>query len=280
MKTFSTNPSGEKLNQISCNLCAANETKLFISSKGYRFVKCICCGLVYQNPQPDFDNLRKRYSEEYFNYELENEENFYRLMRLGLKDIDFFNIANSVPNREFLDIGCATGRLLEYMRSQNWKVQGVDLTPQSASYGRNHRKIEIFSGTLEEANFPDSNFGVVHFSHLIEHVPDPKNFLREVDRVLMPGGLLLITTPNIRSFQAILFGSRWRSAIADHVFLFSKKTMKMYLSEFKFNILKIATWGGLPIGSAPNFIKVPIDRLAKIYGFGDVMMFAVKKELC
>ena len=139
------------MNQISCNLCGKNETQLYIDGNGYRFVKCIYCSLVYQNPQPDFKNLRQRYSEEYFNYELENEENFYRLMRLGLKDISFFNIANSVPNREFLDIGCATGRLLEYMRSQNWKVQGVDLTPQSASYGRKRRKIEIFSGTLEEA---------------------------------------------------------------------------------------------------------------------------------
>ena len=96
--------------------------------------------------------------------------------------------------------------------------RGVDVCRESAEYGKSHRGVDIFPGTLEEARFADGTFGAVHFSHLIEHVPDPRGFLGEVKRILAPGGYALITTPNIDGFQARLFGKAWRSAIADQRF--------------------------------------------------------------
>ena len=68
--------------------------------------------------------------------------------------------------------------------------------------------MEVFTGTLGEARFPGASFHAVHFSHLIEHVPSPRALLTEVRRVLLPGGLAVVTTPNVDGLQARLFRGR------------------------------------------------------------------------
>jgi 2-polyprenyl-3-methyl-5-hydroxy-6-metoxy-1,4-benzoquinol methylase len=241
-------------------------------------VRCRRCGLVYQDPRPVFEDLRRRYDARYFDYELANEARFFDLMRLGLADVGFDRAGAGIPGpRTFLDIGCATGMLLEWMQGRGWEARGVDVCREAAEFGERTRGVRIRAGTLEEARFPDGEFAVVHCSHLIEHLGDPRAFLREVHRVLRKDGRAVITTPNIDGLQARLFRSRWRSAIVDHLVLFSRRTLGRMLAETGFAVERVATWGGLAAGTAPGWIKRPADRLAKRWGFGDVMLFLARK---
>jgi len=244
----------------------------------FAFVRCLGCSAVYQNPSPIFEDLRKRYGKGYFAYEHDNEQNFHRLMQLGLSDIGFDALTREVVEpRSFLDIGCATGLLLESMERKGWVVRGVDICRESAEYGARTRGVDIFAGTLSEAFFADESFSAVHFSHLIEHVPDPRSFLCEVRRILRPGGFAIITTPNVDGFQARLFKAAWRSAIADHLVLFSRSTLARVVVESGFQVLRTVTWGGLAAGTAPVLIKKPVDRLAKRFGFGDVVLLLAQR---
>jgi 2-polyprenyl-3-methyl-5-hydroxy-6-metoxy-1,4-benzoquinol methylase len=284
-KTYSSPPGKERMETVPCPLCGSGRWRHFLSCDGFGFVRCRDCAASFQNPRPVFDDVRRRYGADYFSYELENERNFFGLMRLGLADIrfrertaGFGSRSDSAVPRTLLDIGCATGMLIESMRVEGWQVRGVDVCQESAEYGRSHRGVDIFPGTLEEARLPDSSFGVVHFSHLIEHVPDPRAFLAEVRRILAPGGLAVITTPNVDGFQARLFGKGWRSAIADHLVLFSRRTLQRLVEESGFDLRQSVTWGGLAVGTAPGFIKRPVDRLAKKLGFGDVVMVLAAKR--
>jgi SAM-dependent methyltransferase len=102
--------------------------------------------------------------------------------------------------------------------------------------------------------------------------------VREVYRILKPDGRFFITTPNVTGFQALLFGSRWRSAIFDHLYLFSKTTLPRLLKQNVFSIEKIATWGGLAAGTAPTPVKHLFDKAVKCFGFGDVMVIRAKKR--
>jgi 2-polyprenyl-3-methyl-5-hydroxy-6-metoxy-1,4-benzoquinol methylase len=278
-KTYSSAPGLERVESISCPLCGSPRHRPRLRCDGFSFVRCASCRVVYQNPRPVFEEVRKRYAGSYFEYELSNERSFYGLMRLGLQDIGFPGIAAPLRGpRTFLDIGCATGMLVESMKAEGWEASGVDVCRESAEYGMARRGIRIFIGTLEEARFPEQSFSVVHFSHLIEHVPDPRAFLSEVRRILKPDGFAVITTPNIDGFQARLFGTSWRSAIADHLTLFSKQTLSRLLIETGFDIQQSVTWGGLAIGTAPKIIKKPVDIMAKRFGFGDVVLFLAAKR--
>jgi 2-polyprenyl-3-methyl-5-hydroxy-6-metoxy-1,4-benzoquinol methylase len=278
-KTYSSAPGNERQETIGCPACAGRDARHFLACEGFAFIRCTACGLVYQNPRPVFDDLRRRYGDQYFSYELTNERNFFGLMQMGLRDIGFEALTENLPSpRTFLDVGCATGMLIESMKAKGWEASGVDLCRESAEYGMAHRGIRIHVGTLEEAKFPGESFSVVHFSHLIEHVPDPVGYLAEVRRVLKPGGFAVITTPNVDGLQARLFGKGWRSAIADHLVLFSKRTLGRIIRNAGFDVRQTVTWGGLAVGTAPMPVKKPVDWLAKRFGFGDVVLFLAAKR--
>jgi SAM-dependent methyltransferase len=239
---------------------------------------------VQINPQPLERAVSNRYQdaygEEYLRYELANEAAFLRLQELALGDADFPALEEALKKRgrpRALDVGCATGALLARLRDRGWDVTGVEISP-AGEYARRERALDVKSLPLEKNHFPSGSFDVVLASHLIEHLTDPAGFVREVYRICAPGGCFMVTTPNISGFQARLFRGRWRSAIFDHLYLFSTKTLSRLLRANGFWVEKPVTWGGLAAGSAPALIKNLADRMAKQFGFGDVMLLRGRKE--
>jgi 2-polyprenyl-3-methyl-5-hydroxy-6-metoxy-1,4-benzoquinol methylase len=278
-KTFSKTPhSSENSTIIDCPCCGGDQFKPYWQTEHAEWQRCISCSLILQNPQPRVQDVIERYDNEYFSYESLNENGFLDLMLLGLKDIGFFRWNSLEKERKtFLDIGCATGRLGDYLNKSGWKARGVEVCREAAAFGNRHYEIDIFSGTLEEAEIGDEKFHFVHSSHVIEHINRPDHFMQEIRRVLEPGGYYLCATPNCDGFQARIFQSKWRSAIADHLCLFSKKTLRRLAEDNGFAVKEIKTWGGLGAGYAPSFIKKPVDKLVKIFGWGDVMMMVLQK---
>jgi len=275
LKTWSTPVCAENSLMIPCNLCGGNSFKPSLKCEGFRYVRCVRCGLVQMNPQPDKTQVQQRYSEtfgkDYLSYELENEAAFLKLQQLALLDAGFGEIEKGLSHPGVLDIGCATGALLMFLRDRGWHVTGVEISP-SAEYARNERNLDVRSLPLEENHFPSESFNLVLASHLIEHLNDPRSFLNETRRILKPDGRVFITTPNIRGFQARLMGGRWRSAIFDHLYLFSTRTLTAMLAETGFAVEGVYTWGGLAAGLAPSWIKKAADRAVKRLGNGDVMI--------
>lgn len=280
MKTFSMSPhAGESFDPVVCTVCGDDRLLPGWNCGTFRFARCAGCGHLYQNPQPRFEGLRDRYGSEYFLYELENDRNFFDLMLKGLQDADFFALEQILGDRRhFLDVGCATGMLLAYLKQRDWRVQGVEICEPAARYGIEKRHVPVFIGTLEEAAFAPETFSFIHFSHVIEHVPDPREFLKEVYRILAPDGYVVVVTPNTAGLQARLYRERWRSAIADHLNLFSRRSLARLLAECGLTPLRWKSWGGIAKGMAPGFVKGPLDLLAKMFGFGDVVLYVSRKE--
>ncbi|MCF7929710.1 MAG: class I SAM-dependent methyltransferase [Spirochaetales bacterium] len=262
-----------------CPVCGTKDSSLLLRIPGAVFERCRSCKVVFQNPRSSQEELNQRYGREYFEYELENESQFYRLMQLALHDIGFFPHIDrrESASGEFLDVGCATGMLLESLADRGWSVQGVEVCRESAEYGAQTRGVPIHAGTLESAAFSARRFTVVHASHLIEHLTDPVGFVEELYRIVIPGGYLILTTPNIGGLQARLLGERWRSAIADHIVLFRKYTLKQLVERAGFRTERIKTWGGLAAGAGPRFLKEILDRLVKPVGIGDVMVLLARR---
>ena len=273
-KTWSTLVTAEEKRLIPCNLCGSSSFKASFSCEGFSYVRCTACNLVQMNPQPLKTEIIRRYNgEEYLAYQLANEEAFLNLELLALADADFYG-----PEKgRLLDIGCATGSLLDVLREGGWETTGVEINCCQAEYARQKRRLDVREAPLEENHFPGAHFTVVLASHLIEHLNDPASLLQEVHRILVPGGHFYITTPNIASFQAQFFKNRWRSAIFDHLYLFSVKTLSRLLREKSFIIEKISTWGGLAVGTAPPPVKRLFDKAAKRFGFGDVMIIRASR---
>lgn len=280
MKTFYKGPAADEKNiPVFCPICGESEVRPLWDLGSYSFQRCIGCGHVYQNPRPKADDLARRYDAEYRDYEIKNAYKFFDLMRLGLEDVGFSRLEASLPKeKRFLDVGCATGMLVACMGDRGWQSEGVEVCKEAARYGAEKRSITIHTGSLETVPFPDESFDMVHSSHVIEHVADPQTFLTQTFRILKPGGWCLCATPNTASFQARCFGPAWRSAIADHVHLFSVSSLSRLFKQTGFKVLRHKTWGGIAQGVAPVPIKHCLDRSAKLFGFGDVMIILAQKE--
>lgn len=273
-QTWSTPVREEKKARIPCAICAGTRFRPSIKCEGFSYVKCTRCGLVQINPQPETSAVHNRYGEDYLNYERANEDNFFELGKLALSDAGLDDIEADIRphTNKMLEVGCATGAVLAYMRERGWDVKGVEISRPQAEYARKERGLDITTLPLEENRFAASSFGMVSASHLIEHLNDPAGFVREVRRILVPGGVFIVTTPNIAGLQARIFGPRWRSAIFDHLYLFSTHTLRKLLRKEGFRIAKIVTWGGIAKGFAPPGLKKIADRAAKRFAFGDVML--------
>ena len=286
LKPWSTPITQESKMAIPCVLCGASSFKSSINCGDFSYVRCTRCSLVQINPQPMEDEVKKRYGElwgeDYLLYELGNEKNFLNLALLALKDAGFDHIEEKlmkVGKARVLDIGCATGALLAELRERGWECTGVEISGPQAEYARLNKNLDIKNKALEENHFSDCSFEIVIASHLIEHLNDPAAFVNEVKRIIIPGGWFILTTPNLAGFQARFFGSKWRSAINDHLYLFSVNTLSALLKKGGFIIEKTVTWGGLAAGIVPPIIKRFFDKAAKRFGFGDVMVIRVKKPL-
>jgi SAM-dependent methyltransferase len=279
VKTWSTPVADEEKRLIPCALCGGGSFKKALDCEGFAYVRCGDCGLVQMNPQPSADGIARRYRDtfgaDYLSYELANEGAFLQLQLLALNDSRFWTLEKQLLIRgeapALLDVGCATGALILRMRERGWRVTGVEISP-SAEYARRERGLDVRGIPLEENHFPSASFDIVLASHLIEHLNDPGSFVREVKRILKSGGRLFITTPNIAGFQSRIFRGRWRSAIFDHLYLFSVKTLTALLGGAGFQIEGVYTWGGLAAGAAPAWLKKAADRAVKPLGMGDVML--------
>lgn len=278
MKTYSSKVGNEKVQWLPCVLCGETRFSPRFSIESASYFKCRGCGLIAQNPQPLPDAILTRYDDDYFNYEIENEAGFFQLMLAGLQDIGFPAIEEEYKGMgSFLDVGCATGMLPSYLQNRGWRVEGIEICQRSAEYASKERNLKIHRDRMEDIQFSEGSFSIVHASHLIEHLNDPISFCRKVYSLLVDRGMFYLVTPNIQGFQARLFGRKWRSAIPDHLFLFGKKTIATLLAESGFQVKGIKTWGGLAVGAGPNWLKRILDPLVKPLSFGDVMIVAAMK---
>ena len=186
-----------------CLLCAAPEPERAFHRDGKDFWRCRACTLVFVHDiYPEFlgvEGLSERYS-----FEARAEAG----PRKRAKYDEFLARLGPPAGRELLEVGCGQGLFLEHARAAGWRVRGVEILPPVAAHAR-ARGLEVVLGTLEEARFPDASFDVVVLREVIEHIVEPVALLREIRRVLVPGGVAALGTGNAASWAARLRGGRW-----------------------------------------------------------------------
>lgn len=240
------------------------------------FHKCRKCSLIFQNPQEGFEDTAKRYNSDYFDYEFTNETNFFELVKKTITDFDVLSILEK--GASVLEIGCATGLFLKFMEDCGYNAAGVEICKESAEYGIKKYGVNIINKTLYEAGFKEKSFDFIHFSHLIEHLNDPKDFISLVYRLLKPAGFIIVTTPNSSGLFSGFYNENWRCIVDDHLFLFNKSNLSLLLKNNGFIIDDVLTWGSIPGGKSPKFIKSFTDKAVKLTGTGDVVSILAYKN--
>ena len=117
-------------------------------------------------------------------------------------------LQDQAPGR-VLEVGCGSGSRLAELRDRGWEVQGVEPDEAAVAVAREHYKVPVVAGMLEEGTFPPGSFDAVVMTHVIEHVADPIPLLRVCRSLLRPGGRVVITCPNLDSYGHATYGAAW-----------------------------------------------------------------------
>jgi 2-polyprenyl-3-methyl-5-hydroxy-6-metoxy-1,4-benzoquinol methylase len=163
-------------------------------------------------------------------------------------DTEFRYLSKPTQGQHLLDIGCGNGDFLLSAREAGWQVSGLEPDPKAAEVAR-QRGVDVTVGAIDLLADASDCFDVVTISHVIEHVHDPKQLLQAVHRLLKPGGMVYIDTPNIQSNGAALFKENWRGLETPrHLVLFNTTNLTGLLSATGFLGTKLVRRTGVQQG--------------------------------
>ena len=198
----------------------------------HAITRCLDCGLVTlplsYAPTTSYEDAADPY---YIEQAPQRIANAHRLLSLVPK------------SGRLLEIGCACGFLLVAARERGFSVRGVEMSAWASQYARDTYGLEVHTGTLEAAAIPAESIDVVVMADVIEHLFDPPATMREIRRILAPGGRVLLLTPDVGSVMARLVGPRWWGLLDDHYFYFSRSTLRRLLEQEGFAVERISALG-------------------------------------
>ena len=146
-----------------------------------------------------------------------------------------------LPRGRLLDMGCGAGEMLSFAQAIGWDAEGVDFDPVAVQSAR-ERELPVQLGTLEAQRYPNGHFHVVLLSHVIEHVHDPLALLREIRRLMVPGGHLFCATPNGSSWGHRMMAARWDFLDPPrHLSIFSVPSMRRVCADAGFSNVSVHT---------------------------------------
>jgi 2-polyprenyl-3-methyl-5-hydroxy-6-metoxy-1,4-benzoquinol methylase len=229
---------------VLCPLCGTPPDPFAMDYQGFTLCRCAGCSLEFVTPRLSFEDLAEKvYSDNYFPKRADGsrrspESNHYYTQQISAFD------ALLGDRKKVLDIGCGNGAFLEFAREGGWQIAGVDikLAPDARTLD-----CPLWEGRLQDIDFGGERFDLIRLNHVLEHTQDPLRELRICRELLLPGGVLFISVPNIaglsprlKSFQSRfrLKSHRWRHyAAMHHLFFFSPSTLKALVERAGFRVL-------------------------------------------
>lgn len=243
---------------VACNLCGSRDAAMLYELSDYllerpevhaTLVQCRECGLVYQNPRPTTEEIGAHYPPEYDLYDPgTSQAPDNPLLQLtynyGMRKRRRF-LTRHIADGRVLDLGCATGVFLSSLQGAapgSWELHGIEINPQAAEIARRRPGLQVITGSLAEAAYPDAYFDAVTLWDVLEHVHDPLGDLKRIHRLLKPGGVVLIRLPNLGSRAARIFGKHWGGLEPPrHLYVFTVQTLSRMLDAAGFEPISAST---------------------------------------
>jgi len=293
-----------KFETVACDACGSPNSKLlyrfYFNREAANIVECDSCSHVYLSPRPRPTCIADFYGKDYYSFFVDpmddtNPKNSKDKLRrtimknhFGYSKIDvtetwpipsaisrllkpFVAVPYFRENGRLLDVGCGAGQKMVEFKSLGWGVCGVELSSEAADAGRN-LGLEVVTTPLTEAPWPEAHFTAITFYHSLEHMPSPREALRDAFRLMAPGGELLVAVPNFGCLERKLFGKNWDWLdVPVHFHHFTKATLTRMIAATGF---RIETVGFSPFGSSarlPFFDRLPLarplaDKAVRLFG--------------
>ncbi len=225
-------------------LFRASDRLYHTTTEEFSVVRCDDCGLMRLSPVPEPAELHRYYPENYWfapdPTAASRLEESYR--RLVLRDhVRFVEQAlqSSRARGPLLDVGCGGGLFLGMMRDRGRRVVGLDNSREAAAIAWRRQGVPAVCADLLRAPLPSGSLGGLTMFHVLEHLYDPRAFLRAAHDLLQEDGRLVAQVPNAASWQARLLGRSWNGVdVPRHLFDFRARDLERLIASCGFEVVR------------------------------------------
>lgn len=233
-------------NERTCPLCGNSTYAALGAPRLAHLWRCAFCDLVSVRSLPASEDLHAVYGEAYFRntrseemgYE-DYEQDRYCIVKTARRRLATIERHHPVRGH-LLDVGCALGFFADTARSRGWEAEGIDISQHAVDYATGELGLPARQGVLEDGGYDQESLDVITMWDVIEHVTDPVAELRLVYGLLRPGGLLMLSTPDVGSLVARATGARWMGykLAEEHLYYFDRKTIGLALERAGFAVVE------------------------------------------
>jgi SAM-dependent methyltransferase len=226
--------------RIPCAICGGTETRVLYTKHSHEIARCTKCGLVYANPRASASAILARYGADYFWKEylpaLGVVDGRYDLARFDARYAPLLQLLNAAPARRLLEVGSGAGFFLKAAERAGWRVAGIELSDEASRFARERLGLDVRRERAESITMPPGTFGAAAMFDTIEHLFDPGAVLRSLAEALVPGGTLLVSTPNFNALSRHVLGPDWAVlSPLEHLYYFEERTLAALLEVCGFD---------------------------------------------
>ena len=192
-------------------------------------------------PQPSLENLGRYYeSPDYISHTDSKrslfEKAYHFVKGIALKNkLNLINSSSSGKGK-LLDIGAGTGDFLLTAKENGWSTIGVEPSEKAKAIAI-QKGIEF---VVETQELESHSFDVITMWHVLEHVPNLDNQIKELKRLVKPNGTVIIAVPNFKSYDAKYYGKFWAAYdVPIHFWHFSKTAIKILFEKEEIKLEKV-----------------------------------------
>ena len=173
-------------------------------------------------------NSLKNIVQKIYNYPVNSPQRINKF-QMQIRDYEWEAIEKFIEKGKFLDVGCGAGYSMYKAQLIGCEVFGIDPEPREHGVGRKDSDFiipieNIIQGFSEQIPFSNEEFNTVFCSHVLEHVTDLPQSLKEIARVTKKDGIIILGVPT--STMA------WINWISEFIFITHHKFVNIFFKKF------------------------------------------------
>lgn len=211
------------------------------TQESFTICRCTKCELWFTNPRPTLSAIHKYYdTESYISHKNKSDTliNFLykQIRKLTIRNkLNWLKERNKTPGR-LLDFGCGTGHFLYAAKQKGWITTGLEPNIEARTIAIEEHQLTIYEN-LDTVN-KERKYDVITLFHVLEHVHDLKETIKQLLELLKKRGTLYIAVPNRDSPDYHQYKEDWAALdIPRHLYHFNKQSMQFLAEKYSLKII-------------------------------------------
>ncbi len=204
-------------------------------SNGYDLMRCPACASVVVAPWPTVEDLIAFY-QSYKGTTDYRKKSVRKIQRASRR---LKKISPRAPGKRLLDVGCNYGFTVKAGLDLGFDAHGIDIDATAVQASREAFGAHYECIAVQDYAARGDTADIVYTSEVIEHVPDPDSFIAAIARILVPNGVLYLTTPDAGHFTVPKDFANWHNVMPpEHITYFTRKGMAQLLGTHGLKVEK------------------------------------------